>query len=412
MLCLILGACSAPDTPSPLTERVQPRELEIAVRGQGELKATESTPLLVPGQQWTPRQLTWTMPDGSPVKKGDLIARFSATQSQQDLAQALVDLQRNAIARIGKQAELGETQGQLDVDMAQVAAQLAIARRYANAGDIAISHNNLLDAVQDEHFLDTKQGILEWRRGQSKTRGGAQLAVLDAQRATYALNAERKRADLQALELRAPHDGVLVLQSDWSGQKPSVGSVLWAGNPLATLPDAASMEVEVAIPQVQAQGIRVGNAVVLHPLGQPAQKIRSKISWVAAAAQTRSRQSPVKYLLLKAPVPSADAKRHRWIPGQLFDARVVLLHVDKALSVPNLAIDSSGDGAMLKLQSDGRIVERAVKLGVRGATRSQVLGGLAAGDVVIIDDSPAEDASVGKASAGHDAPHSDKAVAP
>lgn len=392
-LGLALSACSESETNAPLTERIEPAKLELTVQGQGELKATKSTPLLVPGQQWTPRQLSWALPDGSRVKKGELVARFSATQSKQDLAQALVDLQRNAIARIGKQAELGEQQGQLNVDMAQVASQLAIARRYANAGEVAVARNKVLDAVQDEQFLSTKQGILDWRRGQSKTRGGAELAVLDAQRATYSINAEQKRGDLEALELHAPHDGVLVLQADWSGQKPHVGSSMFAGNPLATLPDTASMEVQIQIPQVQAQGIRVGNVVELHPQGVPTQRVTSTISWIAAAAQTRSRESPVKYLLMKASVPSDVVRRYGWIPGQLFDARVVLLRADNALSVPTLAIDSSNDGATVKVQSDGKTVDRPVKIGVRGATRSQVLDGLVAGDIVVLDDGSHDDAA-------------------
>lgn len=392
LLASTLVGCSKQDAVGALTERMQPGKLELTVQAQGELKATKSTPLLVPGQQWTPRQLAWVLPDGNRVKKGDLVARFSATQSQQDLDQALVDLQRNVIARLGKQADLGGKQGQLSVDMAQVAAQLAIAHRYANAGQIAVSRNTVLDAVQDEAFLNTKQDILDWRLGQSEKRGAAELAVLDAQRATYSINADQKRSDLQALELHAPHDGVLVLDADWSGQKPHVGSSLFAGNPLASLPDTASMEVELAIPQMQAQGISVGNRVELHPLGAPDQKTTSKITWIAAAAQTRSRESPVKYLLMKASVSAAAVRRYGWIPGQQFDGRVVLLHADNALSVPNLAINGSGDGNTVRVQSGDNIVDRKIKLGVRGAARSQVISGLVAGDVVVLDDGKHSDA--------------------
>ncbi|GAA5007254.1 HlyD family efflux transporter periplasmic adaptor subunit [Pseudoluteimonas lycopersici] len=384
-MVLALAGCGKADEAGALTERIEPGTLDLSVQAQGELKATKSTPLLIPGPQWTARQLSWTLPDGSRVKAGDLVARFSAVQSEQDLAQALVDLQRNAIARIGKQAELGEQRGQLDVDIAQVASQLAIARRYANAGQIAVSRNTVLDAVQDKQFLETKQGILDWRRGQSNVRGRAELAVLDAQRATYSLNAEQKQSDLQALDLRAPHDGVLVLESDWSGEKPHVGSNLYAGNPLATLPDTASMEVELAIPQVQAQGIRVGNLVELHPSGAPLEKAASKITWIAAAAQTRSRESPVKYLMMKASVPAESVRRYGWIPGQRFDARIVLLHARNAFSVPNLAIDDSGDDTTVEVRSGNDSIVRKVRLGVRGATRSQVLQGLSAGDVVVLD---------------------------
>ena len=384
MLAASVAACGGPAADAPLTERVQAGPLVIAVQGDGELHSTKATPLTVPGQQWTQRQLAWMLPDGSRVKKGEVVARFSAEQSRQDLAEALIDLQRNALARAAKQSELGTQQGQLGVDMAQVASQLAIAHRYANAGFVALSRNQVLDGVQDERFLTTKQGILEWRRDQSSSRGGAELAVIDAKHATYELNARQKRSDLDALELRAPHDGVLMLEADWSGEKPRIGSTMWAGNNFGSLPDTASMEVRLSVPQIQAQGIKVGDAVELHPLGAPAEKVTSKLSWVAAAAQPKSRQSPVKYLQMKAPVPAAAVQRHGWVPGQRFVGRVILLDARTALSVPNLAIDSHGDGTTVDVREGGKVVPRDVTLGVRGADRSQVLKGLRPGDEVVL----------------------------
>lgn len=390
LLAVALSACGGRTEDARAFERIAPGPLVIAVHGQGELKATKATPLLVPGRQWSPRQLAWVLPDGSPVKQGELVARFSATQSQQDLEQALVDLQRNAIARLGKQGELAQSRGQLDTDIAQVATQLAIARRYANAGGLALARNEVLDAVQDERFLGTKQDTLHWRRAQSEVRGHAELAVLDAQRATYDINAKQREQDLNALELRAPHDGVLVLQADWGGQKPRVGAALWAGSPLASLPDTAALEVELAIPQVQAQGIRVGDRVELHPAGAPDQTVVSKIGWIAAAAQRRNRENPVKYLLMKAPVPADAGRRYGWTPGRQFEARIVLLETKNAISVPNLALQGEGARTHVQVLRNGRVEERAVKPGVRGASRSQVIEGLSAGEQVLLADETKE----------------------
>lgn len=392
-VCVLLVACSGTATQAPVTMRVTSAPLTLSVAGEGELRAIRATPLLVPGAQWASRQLAWMLPDGSQVKKGEVVARFSAEQSKQDLAQALLDLQRNLLARAGKQADLGANQGQLGVDITDVATQLAIARRYAHAGLDALARNKVLDAVQDEKFLDTKQGILEWRRSQSATRGTAELAVLDAQRATYAVNEKQKRADLDALELRAPHDGVLVVEADWSGSRPTVGSAMWAGNSFGSLPDTHAMEVQIAVPQVQAQGIKAGDGVELHPLGMPEQTVTSKLSWVAESAQPRSRQSPVKYLLMKAPVPADAVARFGWVPGQRFGARVILLDAKQALSVPNLALDSHGDSVTVTLREHGSNKQRAVKLGVRGPTRSQVIEGLKAGDEVVLG---VDDAGNGK----------------
>jgi hypothetical protein len=52
--------------------------------------------------------------------------------------------------------------------------------------------------------------------------------------------------------------------------------------------------------------------------------------------------------------------------------------------VPNLAIDSHGDGATVGVRESGKVVPRGVTLGVRGANRSQVLKGLKPGDEVVL----------------------------
>lgn len=392
LLVLALAGCGGSGAGRVVLERVQAGPLDFIVQGEGELRSAQSTPLLVPGQLFTPRQVSWMLPDGSPVAKGEVVARFSAEQSKQDLEQAEIDIERNLLARATKQAELADKRGQLGVDLTQVAGQLAIARRYANASPDAMARNDILDAIQDANYLSVRQRILEWREAQSGVRGKAELAVLDAQHNTFATVASQKKADLEALELHAPHDGVLVLERNWMDQTPHVGSNLYAGDAFASLPDLSKLEVQLAVPQIEAQGVQVGDAVKLHPWGVPTQTVTSKLAWVAAAAQSRSRQNPVKYLMMKASVPAEVARRYGWTPGQRFVGTVVLLHADKGLSVPNVALASDGDANTVQVLAAGKVVRRTLRLGVRGATRSQVLSGLHEGDDVLLG----QDATVGK----------------
>ena len=229
-----------------------------------------------------------------------------------------------------------------------------------------LARNTVLDAVQDVHYLGAKRDMLQWKRGQSSVRGGAELAVLDAQRATFEVNEKNRQADLDALELRAPNDGVLMLSADWSGQKPAIGSNVNAGFDFGSLPDAAAMEVELALPQIEAQGVRVGDVVELHPAGRPEQKITSTLSWVASGAKVRSRENPVKYLSMKAPIPVDAIRRYALVPGQRLQARIVLLRASHALSVANVAVRSDDGKTFVQVRDGDGFDRREVKLGVRG----------------------------------------------
>ena len=389
LLAACLAACGG-SAEQPVTEVVAPAPITLAVRGAGELVPAKATPLRVPGSNWDSRTLEWMLPEGSFVEKGEVIARFSSVEGEQDLAQALVDLQRNRLAREAKESELRAGQGRVAVDLSQVGVQLRIAERYASADLSTLARNEVLDAVQDAEFLHEKRDTLEWKRDRADERGGTELAVLDAQRATYSINADNRKADLDALELRAPNDGVVMLAANWSGAKPIVGTSMRAGTEYGSLPDPSAMEVEIALPQIEAQGVQVGDAVVLHPVGRPQQAIHGKLSWVASAATVRSNQSPVKYLSMKAPVPAEAVRRFGLVPGQQVEARVLMFQSPQAISVANVALRSENGHSFVQVREGGRFVEREVTLGARGTARSQVLEGLAAGDEVLLVPAAAE----------------------
>jgi len=391
---LLLAGCGEPPAPA-VTETVAAGPVLLDARGDGELRSAKPTPLQVPGRGWSSRRVEWMLPEGSRVKKGELVARFSSDESRQDLAQALVDLQRNALARATKDEELASARGRVGVDMAQVATQLAIARRYAGADLSTLARNDVLDAIEDVHYLEAREDTLQWQRDQADERGGAEQALLDAQRATFALEAKARREDLDALELRAPNDGVLMLSANWSGVKPATGASLFAGSEFGSLPDASKMEIELSLPQLDAQGVRVGQQVRMHPLGRPGDVIASKLTWVASAAKSRSRRDPVKYLSMRAPVPADAAARLGLVPGQQMRAQVVQLEAKDAITVPNIALRSRGGAWEVQVREGGGFAWRKVELGVRGVSRSQVLSGLAEGDEVLLADAAQPDEGTG-----------------
>ena len=400
---MLVAACGSDEMPVA-SETVAQGPLTISVRGEGELRSAKPTPLNVPGKNWAQRQVEWMLPEGSLVKKGDVLARFVSPEGEQQLAQAMIDLQRNALARAAKESGLESAQGRVEVDLSRVAVQLGIAQRYAGADLSTVARNQVLDAIEDREYLQVRQGVLQWQRDQSGVRGGAELAVLDAQRATFDMNAKTRKNDLEALELRAPNDGVLLLAANWSGDKPTVGANLRAGFEFGSLPDTSTMEVEIDLPQIEAQGVQAGDAVVLHPLGRPDQRIDSRLSWVASAAKVRNRESPVKFLSMRAPIPADAIERYRLIPGQRFAASVVLLDAKNAMAVPNVAIEQRDDRHWVQVKQGNDYVSREVKLGVRGTARSQVLSGLKPGEQVRLSQvevpAPGDDGSVKDKDAG------------
>jgi HlyD family secretion protein len=382
----VIAGCGGGEQVASPVEVVAEAAVSLRVEAQGEVRSAKATPLQVPGQGWSQRQLEWMLPEGTQVKKDELVARFASPQGALELTKAELDLRRNVLARMAKEQELTTSQDRVGAEMAKVDVDLAIAERYADADtDLGMfARNQILDAVQDAAFLGVKRDTLQWQRGHTDKRGDAEMAVLESQRATYGLNAERRKADVASLELRAPHEGVFTLSTDWGGEKPKVGASMWAGQEFGALPELASLEVQFALTQLDAQGVKVGAEVDMHPLGRPDQAFKSTVSWVAGAAQARSRQSPVKYVMMRATIPAEAVKQFRLVPGQGIAAEVFTRKVDKGVSVPNVALISEGDKTYVEVRQGSDVERRVVELGERGTARSEVTAGLKPGDAVVL----------------------------
>lgn len=381
---LMLVACGQDAALEAPVEIVREGKVELRVAASGEVRSIKATPLSVPGQGWSQRQLEWMVPEGSQVKQGELIAKFIAPQGQLELTKAELDLRRNVLSRIGKELELATAKDKVSAEIAKVDVDLGIAERYAGAELGMFARNEILDAVQDAAFLGYKHQTLEWQKQQTDARGGAELAVLDSQRATYDLNAKQRRDDVAALELRAPNDGVFVLIADWGGEKPKIGASMWAGEEFGMLPELAALEVQFALTQLDAQGVEVGARVEMHALGRPDQKFSSKVSWVAGAAQARNRQNPVKYVLMKATIPAEVVAKYGLVPGQGMAAEVFTGEAGKGISVPNVALFSEAGKTFVEVREGAKRVKRELVLGSRGTARSEVLQGLKVGDSVVL----------------------------
>ncbi len=378
-------------------EAVVEGPLRLEVEVTGEVRAVKATPLNVPGERFSQRRALWLLADGEPVEAGTVVARFSPDQSELDFTRAAIDLQRNLIARAGKRAELGGVQNKVATDLADVAVRMAIAQRYAGADIGVLARNEILDAIDDEEYLEVKQTILAWQRDNATERGATEIAVLDAQRTTFERNAERSRVTLDAMELRAPHAGVLVLAPNWIGEKPRVGATLMAGEMLASIPNVDALEVLIEMPQAESQGLALGQRLRIHPLGRPEQEVETKLEWISASAQPHNQENPARYITARAPVPPALARTLRLVPGQRMQGRVEILGLDKGISIPNTAILDAGGRNVVQVQLGDDFVSREVELGTRSSSRSQVRSGLKAGELVRLIPAPDAAAAVQRA---------------
>ena len=382
---LCLAACERKAEISQPFEEIVVGAVRLRVDAEGEIRAAKATPLVVPGEQWTQRQPIWLMSDGEPVKAGDVIARFSTQQSELELSQIVIDLERSRLSRIAQEVALESERSHVSIDLIDVATRFAIARRYADVNlSMVFSRNEVLDAIDDERFLGARREVLEWKRDVAAPRAATESAVFEAQRQSFERNAEVRRKDLDASELHAPHAGVLMLAKDWAGERPRAGTNMMAGQVLGYLPDIGTLDVELKLPQAAGEGLRVGQKVYLHLLGRPESRSDTALSSVAATAQPYSRENPAPYITARAPLSPQAVQALGLVPGMRVQAQVELLDAPASFSVPNISLVEEKGQSFVYVQTRGEPQRKQIELGVRGAARSEVRRGLVAGDSVLL----------------------------
>jgi HlyD family secretion protein len=379
LMLTIISGCGADQAAQQVpTEILSNRAWQEKLNVDGEIKAAANTPLNVPGTNWENRTLIDMVPEGSLVKKGQVIAKFDAPRARVELSQAETELLRKAIGEQGINATAQISRAELSADSAKVDGDLRLSKQYANADLSIFEKNKILDTLVDIGFLNHKSGYLDWKTQQVGARTGADIALLSSQKETVQLTVNQKRKSLGELDLIAPHDGVFLLREKWDGSKASIGGSQWAGDQFGSLPDLNKLVATFSVAEGQAFGLKPGLPVHVRLEGTGG-VIELKITKVGKSASTKSSESPVKYSDFEADIDHATALRWGLKPGQALSASVQLVDQASALTAPNVALVQDGAAFFVYAQEDGKCTKHPVELGQRGPIRSQIKSGLAAG---------------------------------
>ena len=376
---------------------VREEEFVRRVSGEGNLRAIESTPLAPSrlGGSWGPMKIAWLAADGTPVKAGDVVARFDPTDYEKQLKDGLDD-RRSAEARLRKERVQGEAARKSRQTTATLAElELDQTRRFRQKDPDLFSRNQIIESEVDETLSEARKKHADaTRRIETElTQSKSELIEIDRQKAD--LSVSQAKAGLEALEIRAPHDGTLALQRDRTGNLPRVGQQVWPGETIATIPKLDGLEAELFVLEADGGGLKEGQPATVTVEAWPDEVHLGKVKRVEKLARPRQRGLPVQYFGVIVSLDKTDPAHMK--PGQRVRGTITL-DERKALVVPRQAVFEK-DGQKVVYRA-GRRSETApsgfepvqVTLGEGSFGRIVVEKGLAAGDRVALRDPTRRDA--------------------
>jgi RND family efflux transporter MFP subunit len=349
-----------------------PREVRVATAEEGRLARTvEVSGTLAADEQ---AQLGFKIAGrlermlvdiGSPVRRGQVVARLAPTDFELKIRQAESSLQQ-ARSQLGLPAtgtgevvDLNQTAG-----VKQAAATLKSAQltrdRMAKLFDEQLIPRSDLDAA--EAALGVADGRYQEAIETARTRQGLLL-----QRKSELEIARQQLADSV---LTAPFDGSI------SSRLASPGDYLAAGTPVAVLVRMHPLRLKLAVPEREAAGIRVGQPVDLTVEGEPG-KHTGRVARISPAISEDNRT-----LMVEAEVPNTDNGLR---PGSFARAGIVVQAGDAAVLVPASSIVTFAGIQKVISVKDGKAVEKKVRTGRHAGDQIEIVDGLEAGEPVVVE---------------------------
>jgi RND family efflux transporter MFP subunit len=353
------GGAAPPREVSVVTAALEPLERSVAVTGT--LAAEEQVALSF---KVTGRVHELNVDLGSPVRRGQVLARLTPTDFELRRQQAEAALQQ-ARARLGLSPNGDDT--------AVNPESTALVRQSRALRDEARLTRDRIKTFVDRGIssradLDAAEAQLEVAEGKYQDA----IEEIRNREAVLAQRASELALARQALEdttLRSPIDGAV------RDRQVTVGEFRSTGTPVLTIVRTDPLRLRVAVPERAATALRPGQPVRVRVEGDET-TYDGRLVRLGAAIEEANRTLPVE---------AAVANPHGALrPGMFASAEIVVDRSDKAVVVPGDAIVTFAGVQKVLLVKDGKAVEQRVRTGRRNANRVEIIDGVKPGDVVIL----------------------------
>jgi RND family efflux transporter MFP subunit len=301
---------------------------------------------------------------GSPVRRGQVVARLVAIDFELKVRQAETALQQ-------ARTTLGLTpDGTSDaVDPAQTA---GVKQAAATLTQARLSRERMVKLFDEQlipksdlETADANLGVADGRYQEAIEIARTRQALLSQRRSELAI-AQQQLADAV---LTAPFDGAV------RERLVNAGDYLAAGTPVAVLVRVDPLRLRLAVPEREATGIRVGQPVDLTVEGVVARHA-GKVARISPSISESNRT-----LMVEAEVPNAGRDLR---PGGFARARIVVQAGDSAVLVPASAVVTFAGIEKVVGVDGGKAVEKRVRTGRKDGDRVEIVEGIKAGEPVIV----------------------------
>lgn len=371
------------------TATVTKGALISAIRVSGQTASREfiniTAPRLMGPEGNRPLVIQKLSPSGTMVKKGDIVVQIDGQTLQDhvdDVHSTVIQSEADIKKRKAEQAVEWEN---LEQSVRVSKAQLDKLRVDARATEVRTAIDQELIKLSVEEADASYQELLT-ELTLKKISQQSELKILDFTRERHTRHRDRHKGDVLKYTVRAPIDGMAVVQSVFRGGEFVAigdGDQVFPGQLLVKIVNPRKMQVEGTINQTASSHLRLGQKANVSLDAFPGLKFQGTVYSIGAIAVSGFRQQAyVRNIPVRVAIEGFE---QRLIPDLSAAADVKIAQQDNATLVPLSAIRYDGDKALAYVKDDGKFIPREVKLGEQNGLQAAVVSGLQAGDEVALN---------------------------
>ncbi len=382
IFCAGCGGSSSGPGGSVASMVVERGAIRFVIPAFGELQSVKSTPIQVPQEARGRQTIAWMVPENTLVEKGETVVRLDNTWYKEQIQRETYKIDKLELEISEKKAALAkeakDLQGELDITTIEE----KLADLYGARDETLYSRNEIIEAELDLGYLKKKKEHFEKKKGKLEQKALAELQLLQLKKKTSRMKVDQYQNALNAMEIKAPNDGVFIYNSNWRGDKTRIGQSVWTGSRLGKLPELENMEAKVFVLESEAAGLKEGLLSRVQLDALPGRQFNGKVKGLDTIAKPLNRESPLKYFQVKVSLDKTDTAVMK--PGSQVTATIFVKEEDGVLAVPNQALFSKDEKYYVHVKSSSGIEERNVAIGFRSLTRTVIAEGLQEGETVLL----------------------------
>lgn len=323
------------------------------------------------GAQITGTVVAVPVAEGQTVRAGEVLVELDAAELRAAVQQAQTAVAQ-AQAKLRQLHEVQAPVAEQNVRQAQTTLEHARAQQRRNEelfGKGFIGQATLDESRKNVELADAQLRAAQ-RQFESARAGGSDVALAETALAQARANADAARARLSYATIAAPVAGTLI------GRNVERGDVVQPGKVLMTLSPAGDTQLVVQIDEKNLALLAAGQHAIASADAYPRRRFDATLAYINPGVNAQTGAVEVK---LDVPDPPPELKQDMTVSVDIEVARRA-----NAILAPSDAVRQADAPSPWVLRvADGRAQRQPVQVGLRSGGWTEVLDGLAPGDLVI-----------------------------